>query len=273
MKTQELSNTNAENANAIHENNRMILNSAPMPFFKKLKWMPPLVFAAVLWSCNNSDQLVQQYKSLHEHDSIMALQNQAQDSTIKGYVHYVNEIQANLDEINARERIISSEEESNSSNKAVADIKALDNLILKSNKEVADLQARLKKMGKKDAEMEAVVARMNDQLSEKDKEITDLQNNLATANTSYATITKQFNDSLTVLGAQNNRIEKMTNDMHTVYYAVGTVKELKTNKVITKTGGFIGIAKSTELTPDKNTAYFTKSDLTKIECPSTQCQV
>src|SRR5580700_7702498 len=100
MKTQELSNTKAENANTMHENNKMILNSAPMPFFKKLKWLPPLAFAAVLWSCNNSDQLVQQYKSLHEHDSIMALENQAQDSTIKGYVHYVNEIQSNLDEIN-----------------------------------------------------------------------------------------------------------------------------------------------------------------------------
>jgi hypothetical protein len=238
----------------------------PINFPGNIKWklLFPLMFVSVLWSCNNSDQLVQQYKSLHEHDSTLALQTAAQDSTIKGYVHYVNEIQSNLDEINSREKIISAEDENKTSNKAVADIKALDNLIIKSNKEIAALQFKLKKMDKKDVEMEALVARMSAQLSDKDKEITDLQNNLASVNTSYAEVTKQFDDTITVLEAQNNRVENLTNEIHTVYYAVGTVKELKNNKVITKIGGFIGIGKNTELTPDKNTSYFTKTDLTKL---------
>jgi hypothetical protein len=269
MKTQELNlGKPAEKKITLIAPRKIRLNISPAntsSFSRRWKWLSPIAFAAILCSCNNSDQLVQQYKSLHEHDSIMALQTAAQDSTIKGYVHYVNEIQSNLDEINAREKIISSEEENNSSNKAVADIKALDNLIIRSNKEIGALQFKLKKMGKKDAEMEAVVARMTTQLSEKDKEITDLQNNLAGVNTSYTAITKQFNDTLTVLEAKNSRIEDMTNEMHTVYYAVGTVKELKDNKVITKTGGFIGIGKNTELTPDKNTRYFTKTDLTKLD--------
>lgn len=203
---------------------------------------------------------------MHEHDSIVALQNQAQDSTIKGYVHYVNEIQSNLDEIKSREKIISYESngETGTSNKAVADIKALDKLIIKSNNEIAALQLKMKKMGKKDAELETMVARISAQVSEKDSEITALQTNLAKVNKSYDEVTQQFQDTMTVLQAQNTRVENMTNDMHTLYYAIGTVKELKDNKVITKTGGFMGIAKNTELTPDKNTAYFTKTNLTKL---------
>jgi hypothetical protein len=270
MKTRELNRANVpvEKLTCVAPRKIKLNLSPPLiaSFKNKWKWLTPLAFAAIICSCNNSDQLVQQYKSLHDHDSIVALQNQAQDSTIKGYVHYVNEIQSNLDEITAREKIISTETagENGTPNKAVADIKALDKLILKSNGEIAALHLRLKKMDKKDVEMEAMVTRMGAQVSEKDSEITVLQHNLSSVNSSYAAVTEQFNDSLTVLTAQNTRIENMTNDMHTVYYAIGTVKELKDNKVITTSGGFIGIAKNKELTPDKNTAYFTKTDLTKL---------
>ncbi len=234
-------------------------------FSNKMKWLISVAFATILCSCNNSDKLVQQYKALHEHDSIVALQAQAQDSTIQGYIHYVNEIQSNLDEINARQKMITVEDERKSSNKAVADIKALDILIIKSNNEIATLKMKMKKMGRKDVEMEAMVSHLTAQLSQKDSEIAALQSNLAKSNESYAAVSKQFDDSIKVLQAKNARIENMTNEMNTVYYAIGTVKELKKNKVITKTGGFIGIAKNTELTPDKNTSYFTKTDLTKLE--------
>jgi hypothetical protein len=235
-----------------------------MSFTKKWKWLSPLAFAAIICSCNNSDKLVQQYKDLHIHDSMQMVKTQTDDSTIKGYVNNLNEIQSNLDQIKAREKILSVQSEGGNKNTAVADIKALDDLIIKSNKQIADLHARMKKMGVKNAGLETMVAHMTAQLSEKDSEIAVLQGNLTKVNKSYVDVTNQFNDSITVLQAQNTRIENITNKMNTVYYAVGTEKELKDNRVITKTGGFIGIGKNSELTPDKNTSYFTKTDLTKL---------
>ncbi|HTB31511.1 MAG TPA: hypothetical protein VK808_05770 [Bacteroidia bacterium] len=233
---------------------------------KRLKWFSPFAFCAVLFSCTNNDQLVQQYKQLHERDSALMIKTQADDSTIRGYVSNLNEIQTNLDEIKSREKILSvqSSGETGNKNTALADIKALDNLILKSNKEIADLNVRLKKMNVKDAGLQKMVASMTAQLSEKDSEIAVIQSNLSKVSASYAQVTQQFNDSITVLQAKSSRIEDMTNKMNTVYYAVGTVKELKDNRVIAKTGGFIGIGKNTELTPDQNTSYFTKTDLTKL---------
>jgi len=151
---------------------------------------------------------------------------------------------------------------------AVNDIRSIDSLIIKSNREVAALHLRMRKMGKKDAELETMVARMSTQLAQQDTEIATLQNNLARVNNSYAEVTRQFNDTMVVLQDQSARVAALTTAINTVYYAIGTEKELKANKVITKEGGFIGIGKNTELTPDNNTAYFTKSDLTTLNAIS-----
>jgi hypothetical protein len=224
-----------------------------------------IVIVAIFSSCSNN-QLVQQYKELHEHDSLMVLQTQAEDSTIKGYINSMNEIQSNLDEIKSREKILSvnGSEESKTGNNAVKDIKMLDSLIIASNKDVAALHARIKKMDKKNAAMEAIITRMTSQIAAQDTQITALQSNLAKVNDSYKLVTQQFNDSMVVLQNRNVNITNLTNTMNTVYYAVGTLKELKDNKVIDKTGGFIGIGRNSKLKPDFNSSYFTKTDLTKL---------
>jgi hypothetical protein len=223
------------------------------------------IMIAIFTSCNNN-QIVQQYKTLHEHDSLMVLQTQADDSTIKGYINNMNEIQGNLDEIKSREKILTVQQGENKSGyNAVNDIKMLDSLIISSNKKVAALQSKIKKMNKKDAGMETMIARMTSQIAAQDTQISVLQSNLAKSNESYKQVTQQFNDSLVVLQSRNTNIENLTNTMNTVYYAVGTLKELKDNKVIDKTGGFIGIGRNAQLKPDFNSEYFTKTDLTKLQ--------
>ncbi len=223
-----------------------------------------IAITAIFSSCNNN-QLVQQYKTLHEHDSLLVMQTQADDSTIKGYINNLNDIQSNLDEIKSREKILTvSQGENKTGYSAIRDIKALDSLIIASNKNIAAMQAKIKKMNKKDAGMEAMIARMTSQIAAQDTQITVLQSSLAKVNDSYKQVTQQFNDSMVVLQSRNTNIENLTNTMNTVYYAVGTLKELKDNKVIDKTGGFIGIGRGAQLKPDFNGSYFTKTDLTKL---------
>lgn len=235
-----------------------------------LKWFTPFAMVFVLYSCSNNNQIVQQYKTLHEHDSLLMAKTQSDDSAINGYMHNLNDIQSTLDDIKTREKImrVNGQSETHNGNTAVGDIKAIDSLIIKSNHEIAALHSKMKKMNKHDAELEAMVARLSTQLAQQDTEITTLQNSLARVNTSYVEVTRQFNDSITVLQAQNSRIQGMTVAMNTVYYAIGTEKELKENKIITKSGGFVGIGKNSELTPDKNTSYFTKTDLTTLNALS-----
>lgn len=232
-----------------------------------LRWIPRVAMAATLFSCNNTDQLVQRYKMLHDHDSLLAIQTQADDSTIKGYIQAVNDIQSNIDQITSREKIIAVHDENVNTPGAntVADIKALDNLILSGKRQIASLQTKMKKMNKKDAEMETMLDHFKSNLTEKDSEIASLRNTLASDNDAYKEITRQFNDSVAVIQQQTVKIENITNEMNTVYYAVGTLKELKKNNVIDKTGGVAFVGRNAEIKPDFNAAYFTKSDLTKLD--------
>jgi len=223
-----------------------------------------LGFVGIISSCNNN-QLAQQYKELHERDSLMAIKTQTDDSTIRGYIDNLNEIQSNLDEIKSREKILTENNQGeNKSNSAIRDIKMLDSLIITSNRRIAALHERINKMNKKDEAMEKMITRMTAQIAAQDTQISVLQGSLAKVNDSYKQVTEQFNDSMVVLQKKNTNIQNLTNTMNTVYYAVGTMKELKDNKVIDKTGGFIGIGRNAQLNPNVNNSYFTQTDLTKL---------
>jgi len=51
--------------------------------------------------------------------------------------------------------------------------------------------------------------------------------------------------------------------MNKAWYAFGTSKELITQGVLTKEGGFIGIGKAAKLKDDFNKSYFTQLDITE----------
>jgi len=65
--------------------------------------------------------------------------------------------------------------------------------------------------------------------------------------------------------AQQKLIEDQKEALNTVYYAVGTAKELSANKVIDKEGGFIGIGRTKTLADDFNRDYFTQANRKEIK--------
>jgi hypothetical protein len=223
-----------------------------------------VVAALVLAGCNNS-QREQALKDLSEKDSAMAAEAHRKDSSILSYIRSLNDIQDNIDSIKHREKILSLKTENSSvSNNAVADIRSIDKLILKDNKEIALLEAKIKKMDVKDVNMEKMVAHLTSELAEKDSAMVALQFRLSAANVSIETISQQFNDSMASMNVERALNNSLVNDMNTVYYAVGTMKELKNYGVIDKKGGIIGIGRTTKLKDNLNTNYFTKADKTKL---------
>ena len=59
------------------------------------------------------------------------------------------------------------------------------------------------------------------------------------------------------------KVDEITEEMNTVYYAYGTANELRDNHVIEKKNGFLGIGRKTELKDDFNDEYFTELNATK----------
>jgi hypothetical protein len=77
-----------------------------------------------------------------------------------------------------------------------------------------------------------------------------------------------LNTNVENLNTQNQQkqqvIEEKTTELNTAYYVIGTTRELKDKKIITKAGGFMGLGRSKGLTPDMNKNYFTRVDITKL---------
>lgn len=224
-----------------------------------------VVMLAVVFGCNNS-QLEQQYKQLHEHDSMMFRQNQQYDSTVSDYVRTFNQIQDNIDSIKSKERILAvNNGEQSKGSSIINDIKSIDAMIISNTKRIYNLQSKLKKMSKKDADMERMVAHLTQEVAERNNELADLQAKYNKTNQSLQEISSQFNDSIAVLTNAKTQISNLTAAMHTVYYAIGTMKELVKEGVVNKNGGFIGIGKIAELKSNFNSSYFTRADMTDLK--------
>ena len=124
------------------------------------------------------------------------------------------------------------------------------------NKKIASFKKELKGAGFKIAEFEKMIARLTKSVEEKDVEINTLKDELVNLNISL--------DSLSVVYAEQTEVvEQQAEALHTAFYCYGTFKELKTQGVVTKEGGFIGIGRTKKLTDDFNKKYFTQIDITE----------
>jgi hypothetical protein len=222
-------------------------------------------------SCNNSasTEQVQKIKDLAKEDSMRAVQANQKDSLMTSYLNDLNEIQENLDKIKAREKIITMKPaEMNSGNKqsVVAEVKELDDWIVKNDKKMNNLQARLRKMDTKSNKLESLVAHLTQEIAEKDEEIATLQTQLGRADDSLRFIAARFTDSIVVIKKQRAQMF----EMNTVYYVTGTLKQLQEKGIIDKEGGFIGLGRVAELNPEANNSMFVKANVANLKGISLQ---
>lgn len=230
-----------------------------------MKKITPIMLALIaLVSCNRREEQ-QQMQATHLQDSVLKIESAKKDSTITEYVKSMNDIQDNLDKIKTAEKMLSVNAENVKGRpNAVQDIKNINNLLLKYHKEIYTLENKLKAIDVKNKEVDRMQAHLAEELAEKDSGITVLQKRLAGTNDSLKMVMQQFNDSLVVINNQKGTISEMTNEMHTVYYTVGTMKDLKKTGVVSKEGGFAGIGRTTAMNQDVNNGNFVKGDMTQI---------
>lgn len=220
----------------------------------------------VFAGCSNSDQ-VQKLTDLANKDSVLLVQANQRDSNTNLYLNELNQIQDNLDRINAREKmiIIGSSETGINKESVLEQVKQLDEWIVKNDKKMNALQGRLKKMTTQNANLSDIVMHLSQEIAIKDTEIAILQTNLSKANNDLATVTESFNDSIAAINMVRAQVMIMTIRLNTVYYVSGTIKELKNNGVVNKQGGFIGIGRTAKVNPQINNSSYTQADLTTLK--------
>jgi chromosome segregation ATPase len=233
--------------------------------------IPVMLLAA---ACNQGKEEISKLKTTN--DSLVSI-SRAKDSMVNDFVSSFNEIQSNLDSIKMKEKIISnttsgsSELKTRSKDQINSDINQIYRMQQENKAMLATLRSKLKTSGVKIDQLQTMIDNLDKQIESKDVEIAQLKDDLTKLNVQVTDLTTKVTDlntNVETLNAVNKEkeevIQNKTAELNTAYYVIGTTSYLKDKKIVTKEGGFIGLGKTKELTPDIDKSALTKVDITQL---------
>lgn len=181
------------------------------------------------------------------------------EAALQEFITAFNEIQENLNTIKEKEKIVNNTASTKGDVKSKEgqikeDIQSIYDLMAKNKNRIGSLTKKLKDSRLKVEGLEKMIENLQTSIDQKDGEIADLKSKIEGLNIELSTL----NTNYTASEASNVEKQDMLN---TAYYAIGTSKELKEKKVISKEGGFIGLGKTTKVSEDFNKDYFTKINI------------
>jgi hypothetical protein len=231
-----------------------------------------IIFAMALTSlvaCNTNQAELEQ---LREENVKLKNEQGRNEEALFHFAETFNGIQSNLDSIAAKEGIITklatTGEKSKPAHQQVNDqINSIYDMLLQNRKKLDQLSRQAKNLGQKNKDLELIIDRMNKQMEEKVVEVEMLRGQLVRMEYQISGLNIKV-DSLNIVSEtqkqlieeQKTEIVEQKTKLNTVFYAIGTEKELVENHVISKEGGFIGIRKTGKISADLNTKYFEAVD-------------
>lgn len=217
----------------------------------------------LLASCNNG------YKEKAEQDSIKIAEltsNYQEAATFNdSLMLLMADIYNGLDSINMQEGLLynSSNGETDRRAEVRRNLSAIKERLAKNHALLAQMEKKMKDSGNQNAVLTKTIEQMKVRLEQQDNQIAMLENQLSVANDSIAVLNEQVAATEEQVQIQTEAKEAAFNAyneadaaLNTVYYAMGTNKELKQNDLLEKK--FLGQTKV--LKGDVNLNYFTKAD-------------
>ncbi|MGP1447798.1 MAG: hypothetical protein ACTTKO_09820 [Candidatus Limimorpha sp.] len=193
-----------------------------------------------------------QYQALlAERDSI-AMQYENVNNEFDSTMSAINEIEQALDQVRAAEGIIMVDNQEGNKKRALSQINALQNTLQENRTKIEDLEKRLNEQGSKSKALGATIARLKNEITEKDTFINNLMAEVQAGKEQITALNEQvttLNDTIQTLGVQNAAqqavIKTQDVSMNTVWYMAATSKNLVDMGILTKGGLF----KSKKLQP------------------------
>lgn len=218
---------------------------------------------ALLAACQGDPKENPQFLQLAEDANRAQAQVAERNSTINELFGTINRIGENLRTIRAKQGQIGQPsegmEKADLEQRILDDLGSIDGLINENKELIAKLRKQAKSSAASIGELEKTIAGLEGSIVEKDEEIGTLKEQLASSNSSLATLIEMYRDK-----SQLSDMQRM--DLNTAYYAVGTVKELRANGVLTKEGGVVGIGSVNKLNSENLPKdYFTRIDITRTQ--------
>lgn len=212
-------------------------------------------------SCNKNMDV--EAEALKKENDSLVLANAQTKAEYEDMLSLINEVQKAFEEIKLAENYVIMNVNMNGDmplsvrEKIGNDIELITEIIQENKAKINSLRNQLNKSKNESAKLKETIATLNEIIESKTQTITSLQEELATRDIriaeldeAVATLSKMNAEKSEVISSQDNELNK-------VYYAIGTSKELREQKIIEKRGKNL-------LKGDFNQSYFTKGDLRKV---------
>jgi uncharacterized coiled-coil protein SlyX len=221
--------------------------------------------AVTMSSCNRAD--LERQKQTN--DSLQAVLS-TRDSSLSEFLNAFNDVEHNLDAVAQKQNLISAnagkagEMQQNQKDRINSEIQAINDLMEKNQKKIAELSRKLKASGNKNALLQKTIATLNAQLAEKTAELAALNEKLASMSAELSSLHTSYDSLATENQTTHQTLNETTTALHTAYYVIGKAKELKDKQIIDRTGGLLGIGRTSSLNRNVDNSKFTKIDYTQM---------
>jgi hypothetical protein len=237
-------------------------------YFIKLSAMS-LLAMMIMTSCGKKKE--QQILELQSDKARLEREYERKDSLLNELFLSVNAIEKNLSDITLREKLITDapatelRSDMDVREKIMEEIIMINNIIEENKKRISQLKNQLKKSDVNISSLQDNIKLLNQRIEEKEREIADLKEQLVKANFKIEQLNATV-DTLEEANAEKSKVisqqDLLIGEMNTVWYVIGTKKELQDKEIIDKSGGlFSGDMKMNDMiNPDD----FTTADIRKI---------
>ena len=205
----------------------------------------------------------------HQQDSLISIQNQ-KDSIMNSYINDFNEIQSSIETLAQQEDMLVKQSKDNeltpdAKTRILNNIESFRKIIEENKNKISSLQRKIKKYNSRIDELDNMISNLNLQLAQRDSSIAYLYENINQLNSKIASVELDLTNSKNENEQKKQEIVEKTTKLHTAYFTVGTYKELKEEKVISKEGGILGLGSSKSFSGELNNESFTKIDYTDVK--------
>jgi peptidoglycan hydrolase CwlO-like protein len=139
-------------------------------------------------------------------------------------------------------------------------INVLNASLLRNKEKIRKLEANLRKNGVRIAGLEKMIVTLKETMAEKEALVAQLTGRVDSLQTAVTGLTTEVQQNQETIKARDQSLEERRRELATIYYLIGSKKELDTLGVIAPKGGVLGLGKTLEVTGRYNDNFFTSLD-------------
>ena len=143
---------------------------------------------------------------------------------------------------------------------ALERIAAINTTIVRTKEKISQLEGRLRKSGVKVAALEKLINSLKQSVAEKEEMVSQLTFRVDSLQTQVAGLETTVQQGQETIKARDQVLEERRSELATIYFLMGTKKDLRASGVIETKGGFLGLGKTVQLTRRFDESQFTRLD-------------